>query len=253
MTAAAAVCTGETSGTAAVSLKQSEMPQAERLQGENAGKAWPDNWEAGKAVSSAALKGCDLRKCFSSEPIPDCVFSRMNGKSFGKGCTVARSSLRYIRVLHWDGNGTVRMGELVCHKSIAADLVDIFRNLFDARYPIERMVLIDNYGADDIRSMEANNTSCFNFRFVAGTKVPSNHSYGKAIDVNPLYNPYVKKRSGGKTTVSPPGGKPYADRSKDFKYKIDRSDLMYKEFRKHGFTWGGDWQRTKDYQHFEKK
>lgn len=211
------------------------------------------NWEAGKTISSLTLRGYDLNKCFMSEPIPDRVFERMQGKSYKKGCTVSRESLRYVKVLHWNDKGKICLGELVCHKSIANDLVEIFETLFAKKYPIERMVLIDNYDADDLKSMEANNTSCFNFRYVAGTKVPSNHSYGKAIDLNPLYNPYVRKGANGKITVSPLSARQYADRSKDFKYKIDRNDLAYKEFRKRGFTWGGGWKRSQDYQHFEKK
>lgn len=209
-------------------------------------------WEAGKAVSQVSIKEYGLKRCFSSIPIPDHVFTRMKGKSFKTGCTVSRESLRYVKVLHWDGNGSVRLGEIVCHRSIADDIVEIFRNLYSAGYPIERMVLIDNYGADDKLSMAANNTSCFNFRHVAGTKVTSNHSYGKAIDINPLYNPFVKTRN-GKTSVSPKEGKAYADRTRNFKYKIDKDDLCYREFKKHGFTWGGSWKHSKDYQHFEKK
>ena len=210
------------------------------------------DWKAGRTVSQASIKEYGLEKCFSSVPIPDHVFTMMKGKSFKTGCTVSRESLRYVKVLHWDGNGKVKLGEIVCHRSIADDLVDIFRKLYAARYPIERMVLIDNYGADDNLSMAANNTSCFNFRHVAGTKVTSNHSYGKAIDINPLYNPFVKSRN-GKTSVSPKEGKTYADRTRNFKYKIDKDDLCYREFKKHGFTWGGSWKHSKDYQHFEKK
>ena len=211
------------------------------------------NWEAGRTVSVVTLRKYDVGKLFSSEPLPDRVFSRVQGKSYKKGCTVPREQLRYVKVLHWNGDGKVCLGEIVCHRSIAADLVEIFRELYNARYPIGRIVLIDNYDADDTGSMCDNNTSCFNYRHVAGTRVPSNHSYGKAIDINPLYNPYVKKKADGTLTVSPKTGRQYADRSKTFKYKIDRQDLCYKLFTKHGFTWGGSWKRSKDYQHFEKK
>lgn len=130
--------------------------------------------------------------------------------------------------------------------------MDIFRKLYAASYPIERMVLIDNYNADDNPSMEANNSSAFNFRFVAGTKKLSNHSSGMAIDINPLYNPYVKQRADGTLYVSPEKGRMYADRSKAFDYKLYDGNLCVKLFKEHGFTWGGDWQSLKDYQHFEK-
>ncbi len=111
------------------------------------------------------------------------------------------------------------------------------------------MVLIDNYNADDDRSMEDNNTSCFNYRVVAGTKNLSKHAYGLAIDLNPRYNPYVRN---GK--VSPENGKDYAynrQKRNDIPYKIDTNDLAYRLFMKAGAQWGGAWKTMKDYQHFQ--
>ena len=189
---------------------------------------------------------------FTQSEITDEIFSRIRGKSFPEECTTSRETLRFLRASHYNGEGEVCQGELICHHSIAEDLLDIFRHLYDARYPIERMVLIDEYDADDEASMAHNNTSAFNFRYISGTRRLSKHSLGLAVDINPLYNPYVRQR-GGKTLVSPSGAAPYADRSKDFPYKIDRNDLCYRLFKAHGFTWGGDWKSSKDYQHFEKK
>lgn len=211
------------------------------------------HWKAGQCVSEESIKEYGIHRCFTSEPISDAVFKRIYGKSFKKDCTVPRSQLRYLKVLHYNTDGKIQLGEIVCHKDISDDLTDIFRNLFKARYPIERMVLIDNYNADDEASMNANNTSCFNFRFVAGSKRLSKHSLGKAIDINPLYNPYVKKRADGTLIVSPKAGKRYADRSLDFKHKITHGDICHKEFIRHGFVWGGSWKTLKDYQHFEKR
>ena len=151
----------------------------------------------------------------------------------------------------YDGEGNVRSGELICNVAIAADLLDIFQNLYKAEYPIERIQLIDDYGADDVKSMQANNTSCFNYREIAGTDKLSKHALGLAIDINPLYNPWVKRKN-GRLSVSPEEGRPYVDRTREFPYKIDEGDLCYKEFRDHGFTWGGSWKSLKDYQHFEK-
>ena len=189
---------------------------------------------------------------FTQSEITDEIFRRIQGKSFPEECTTPREALRFLRVSHYNGEGEVCQGELICHHSIAEDLLDIFRQLYDARYPIERMVLIDEYDADDEASMAHNNTSAFNFRYISGTRRLSKHSLGLAVDINPLYNPYVRQR-GGKTLVSPSGAAPYADRSKDFPYKIDRNDLCYRLFKGHGFTWGGDLKSSKDYQHFEKK
>ena len=184
--------------------------------------------------------------------ISDSIYMRIYGKSFKEDCTTSRTDLRYLQVMHYNKEGKVCRGELICHRTIANDLLAIFKELYEARYPIERMVLVDEYNADDEASMAANNTSAFNFRYISGTRRLSNHSRGLAVDINPLYNPYVRWRN-GKRIVSPKGAGKYADRSLDFPYKITRNDLCYKLFKKYGFTWGGDWKNSKDYQHFEKK
>lgn len=190
---------------------------------------------------------------FTAEPISDATFKRMQGKSYKDNCTIPLKELRYIKILHYGFDGKIKSGELVCHHTIAADLIDIFRELYKARYPIECVQLIDDYNANDEQSMLHNNTSCFNYRHVAGTRSLSLHSQGKAIDINPLYNPYVKRLRNGSTSISPKAGRAYANRSKTFKHKIDHNDLVYKLFKQHGFTWGGDWKSVKDYQHFEKR
>ena len=209
-------------------------------------------WTAGTTVTDDEIADFGIQRCFVSELISDSVFQVMKGKSYKDNCTVPRGDLRYVKVLHRNLKGENVLGELVCNKEIASDLLDIFRELYDARYPIERMVLIDNYNAEDDPSMIANNSSCFNFRFVAGTKSLSKHSRGMAIDINPLYNPYVKRTQSGSIDISPRIGSPYANRNKSFNYKIDKNDLCYKLFIAHGFKWGGDWSTVKDYQHFEK-
>lgn len=209
-------------------------------------------WSAGKCVSMQVINIYGIENCFAQSSINDVIFRRINGKSYKKNCTIPRSELRYLRVLHYTIDGKIMTGELICHKDIADDLIDIFRKLYDAKYPIESIRLIDDFGADDSRSMNSNNTSCFNFRFVSGTNKLSNHSRGKAIDINPLYNPYVKNLRNGTQRVDPQKGKPYADRNKKFKYKINHNDLAYKLFTSHGFEWGGNWKSLKDYQHFEK-
>lgn len=190
---------------------------------------------------------------FTAEPISDTIFKRMQGKSYKDNCTIPLKELRYIKILHYGFDGKIKSGELVCHHTIAADLIDIFRELYKACYPIECVQLIDDYNANDEQSMLHNNTSCFNYRHVAGTRSLSLHSQGKAIDINPLYNPYVKRLRNGSASISPKTGRAYANRSKTFKHKIDHNDLVYKLFKQHGFTWGGDWKSVKDYQHFEKR
>lgn len=193
------------------------------------------------AISSYAQSG------FRVEAISDSVFSLMQGKSFPEGCTVRRADLRYLTVRHYDAKGQVHTGHLVCNQSIADDLVDIFRRLYEARYPIERVQLIDDFDADDERSMAANNTSCFCYRSIQGSKKLSKHAQGLAIDINPLYNPCVKGLS-----VQPRNGRRYADRARTFTYKIVKGDLLWRLFTEHGFIWGGSWRSLKDWQHFEK-
>lgn len=207
---------------------------------------------AGELLTAVEVAQCTAEACFSASEIDDELFGRMYGRSYKPECTTPRSELRYLRVLHYNLRGEVQTGEMVCNKAIAGDLLAIFRTLYHARYPIERMVLIDEYDAQDGPSMRANNSSGFNFRFVAGTTKLSNHSQGMAVDINPLYNPYVK-HSGTRTIIDPPESAPYVDRTQDFPCKIDRNDLCYKTFIRHGFIWGGDWTTLKDYQHFEKE
>lgn len=208
-------------------------------------------WQAGAVVSQEAVTRYGLGKCFSAQPIPDKVFARMRGKSFPKDCRVPRSSLRYVRILHYDVDGLVRLGEMVCHKDIAADLVEIFSELYRHHYPIHSVRLIDDFEANDEQSMRANNSSCFCFRVIKGQKRLSKHAQGLAVDINTLYNPCVR-RMGGKLSVQPSTAVKYADRSQNFPYKIDRNDLLHRLFIAHGFRWGGAWRSVKDYQHFEK-
>ena len=208
-------------------------------------------WQAGVAVSAEAIARVGMDSCFRAEPVGDAVFARMLGKSYPKDCPVARCDLRYVRVLHYDWQGRVLTGELVCHRQIADDVVQVFRQLYRQKYPIGSVRLIDDFDADDERSMRANNTSCFCYRSVNGSQKLSKHARGLAIDINTLYNPYVRNRN-GRLLISPDGAKPYVDRSKDFKYKIVEGDLCHRLFLEHGFRWGGSWSTMKDYQHFEK-
>ncbi len=167
------------------------------------------------------------------------------GTSWRPGCPVGPSSLRTVVASHWDNGGNVRTGRLVVHASLADDVADVLQDLYEARFPIHRMVPVAEYGADDDASMAANNTSAFNCRAITGGSSFSEHSYGRAIDVNPLVNPYV---SG--STVLPPGGAPYADRSRDVPGMIHAGDEVVRAFAARGWSWGGSWTRPKDYQHF---
>ena len=209
----------------------------------------PSSYAAGTELSEEVVLAAGEDAWFTVSEISDDLFARIYGLSFKENCTVPRENLRYIRVLHRDIDGRILVGELIMHADVAEDVCDIFHQLYQASYPIEKMRLIDDYGADDNASMEDNNTSAFNFRLIAGTDRISNHAYGKAIDINPYYNPYVIPED---SYVSPASAAAYADRSAAFDYKIDRGDLCYQLFLEKGFTWGGDWQSPIDYQHFER-
>ena len=188
---------------------------------------------------------------FFYEPLSEEVKARITGISYGEGCIVPYEDLRYLNILYVDFHRETQVGEIICNQAIAQDLVEIFYELYLAGYPLESVRLVDEYGGDDTLSMEHNNTSCFNFRVVEGTSSLSRHAYGLAIDINPLYNPYVTW-PGGKQRVSPAAATPFADRSLDFPNKIDEDDLCYQLFAERGFTWGGHWRTMKDYQHFQK-
>ena len=190
-------------------------------------------------------------KDFYAIEINDAIFSRIKGKSYKDNCTVPLSELRYLHVLHIGFDGETHEGELICNVSIDDDLLDIFKKLYNAKYQIEKIRLVDEYNADDELSMRDNNSSCFNFRFISHTTRVSKHGLGIAIDINTLYNPYVKV-VGDKTIIEPATAGEYVDRTKNFPHKIDENDLCYKLFTEHGFEWGGHWKTVKDYQHFEK-
>ena len=132
------------------------------------------------------------------------------------------------------------------HRTLAKGVVATFKKLFDAHYPVARMQLVDIYGADDDRSMAAGNTSAFNCRKVAGSTKWSEHAYGRAIDLNPVQNPYVT--SGGR--VSPPAGRPWANRSRSGAGMVHAGDATVRAFAAIGWGWGGAWHGARDYQHF---
>lgn len=207
------------------------------------------------SAGSIGIETEDAAASFYCTALTEDIKARITGSSYPdtqEPLQISYEELSYVHVLHYDFEGQIQEGELICNQAVAQDLVEIFYELYESQYPIEKIRLIDEYGADDEASMADNNTSCFNYRTVPGSTKLSNHSYGFAIDINPLYNPYVRTRD-GKELISPDNAVPYADRSADFPHKIDKNDLCYRIFIEHGFTWGGSWNSSKDYQHFEKR
>jgi poly-gamma-glutamate synthesis protein (capsule biosynthesis protein) len=160
-----------------------------------------------------------------------------------RGCPVPRRDLRYVQLSYVGFDGAAYQGELVLHEDVAADVVGVFERLYDTRFPIRRMRLVDDYGGSDARSMAANNTSAFNCRRTTGGSSWSEHSYGRAVDINPVQNPYVYRGD-----VQPPRGASYVDRSPLREGMVTRA--VRRAFRQVGWQWGGAWTSRKDYQHF---
>jgi hypothetical protein len=163
--------------------------------------------------------------------------------SWRRGCPVPRRDLRYVQLSYVGFDGAAHQGELVLHEDEARDVAGVFGRLYELRFPIRRMRLVDDYGGSDARSMAANNTSAFNCRRSTGGSSWSEHSYGWAVDINPVQNPYVHG-----DTVQPPKGAAYVDRSPLRKGMLTRA--VRRAFRDIGWSWGGAWTTRKDYQHF---
>jgi D-alanyl-D-alanine carboxypeptidase-like protein len=170
----------------------------------------------------------------------------MTGRSWHRGCPVPIHDLRLLSLTFWGFDRAANQGQLVVHERWAKEMVGVFRRLYNARFPIRRLRLVDQYGADDLRSMRHDNTSAFNCRWRAGQPgVWSQHAYGRALDLNPVENPYVVGDH-----VSPPEGERFADRSRHRRGMIFRGDDAWRAFHNIGWEWGGQWRSEKDYQHF---
>jgi hypothetical protein len=179
-------------------------------------------------------------------PLDAATRQLMIGRSWHPGCPVGLRDLRLIHMSYWGFDDRWHRGELVIHRRFATSVVRVFKRLYDARFPIRRMRLVDRYGADDHRSMAADNTSGFNCRWRGGVCCTwSQHAYGRAIDLNPVENPYLW--SGG---VSPPAGRAYLDRSQHRPGMVHLHDRVWWAFHAVGWGWGGSWSGERDYQHF---
>jgi hypothetical protein len=179
------------------------------------------------------------------ETITDSNADRL-AHSWRAGCPVGLQGLRLLTLSHWNFAGDAATGELVVAAGAAQDIVGVFEALFDARFPIERMELVDAYAGDDDLSMAANNTSAFNCREVAWKPgVWSNHAFGTAIDVNPLVNPYVST-----SLTLPPEGAAFVDRTSPTVGGLYPGDMAIAAFADIGWVWGGTWSSAKDWQHF---
>ena len=169
----------------------------------------------------------------------------MTGVSWHEGCPVPLRNLRLDRISYWGFDDQAHAGRLVVHRGWADQILGVFERLYDRRFPIRRVRLVDRYDADDRASMRHDNTSAFNCRYVSGTTTWSQHAYGRAIDIDPVENPYVVG-----SHVSPRRGRPFVDRSDVRPGMVVKHDVVWRAFHRIGWGWGGGWSTSKDYQHF---
>jgi hypothetical protein len=195
----------------------------------------------------AATAGASAHEAFrgSISRIDAAQAKRVTGVSWRPGCPVPLRDLRLLRLSHRGFDGSVRTGHLIVHRDVAREVVGVFRRLYEAGFRIRRMVPVDAYGGSDFRSIEADNTSAFNCRFVEGTRRWSEHAYGRALDLNPIENPYV---SGGRTSHR--ASVPYLDRSRRWRGMAYEGGAAVRAFDAIGWGWGGRWTSVQDYQHF---
>ncbi len=175
------------------------------------------------------------------------IDSELNFEEAVSGHTIPQGvldNLSLVDVYYYGFDDKIHKGQLIVHKDVVLDVIEIFEFIRESHFPIEKVIPISKYDWSDERSMQDNNTSCFNYRFISGSRVISNHAAGLAVDINPRLNPYIKNG------ISLP---------KDCSYDTTKSGTIYasselvKEFKQRGWQWGGDWKSLKDYQHFEKK
>jgi len=155
-----------------------------------------------------------------------------------------KDKLELVTVSYYGFDDKLHQGKILVNKEVVNDIIEIFNFIHETRFPIAKVVPICEYKWSDEKSMKDNNTSSFNYRFISGTRVHSMHASGLAVDINPFQNPYIKNH------IILPEGASY-DTTK--KGTLTANSQLVKEFKKRGWTWGGDWESLKDYQHFEKK
>ncbi|HEX2734765.1 MAG TPA: M15 family metallopeptidase [Polyangiaceae bacterium] len=185
------------------------------------------------------------------KPIPQSLARRMRGVSWhetlpGGFVGLGFAELRLLTVSHWNFEYQLARGELIVASQVADAVLDVFAAIFEARFPIAKLRLIDEYGADDERSMADNNSSAFNCRLIGGTTRPSRHALGLAIDLNPVQNPYIVRGN-----VHPKAALTYVDRADLRPGMLSEGDSVVSAFARIGWTWGGTWHEPKDYHHFE--
>lgn len=215
-----------------------------------------EDFDAGDIIADDQIDSNHLDSYFTVSVIDDSLKARIYNKSYRENDNITLDELCYLKILHYNFDHQIQVGECIVNKEISEDCMDIFTELFRNEYEIQSMYLIDEFwtgdgSSTDTASMNANNSSAFCYRTIAGTSKLSNHALGFAIDINPYQNPYITYRDGVPVYYHN-DAENYADRTRAKPHMITHNDLCYQLFIQHGFTWGGDWKNSKDYQHFEK-
>ena len=185
---------------------------------------------------------------FTMEPLPDHIIDFIYGRTFRSYAPFDLCFLTYLTITYVDFNGEYQIGHMIVADEIGEEVLEIFQEIYEARFPIYSIKLIDYFDAIDYYSLAANNSSAFNFRYIANTRTISRHGFGMAIDINPIQNPYVRGNN-----VKPDAGRAYLDRSYVRPGMIVRGDAVYNAFISRGWTWGGNWTLPRDYHHFERR
>lgn len=188
---------------------------------------------------------------FFVQALPESVKCSMMGNSFRENPYISLDDLVLVKALYYGFDGRTHQGEMVIHRDLGEELAEILKELHEKNFPIENMKRIDVFGGDDERSMSANNSSAFCYRQLTGGGGLSCHAMGRAVDINPMYNPYIWK---GRDSlhILPPEAASYMKRDPGRKGTIVRGGDCYNAFVKRGWTWGGDWEQPVDLHHFEK-
>ncbi len=163
------------------------------------------------------------------------------------GCPVRPSALRQLRLMYWGFDGVAHLGRIVVNASVVAQVITVFRALYDERFPIWEMVPEDAYHGNDNAAAAADDTSGFNCRYAVAPGPPrwSVHAYGEAIDVDDVQNPYVDGN-----TIIPPAGRAYLNRDDVRPGMAVPGGELVNAFAAVGWYWGGRWAASPDYQHF---
>ncbi|MDR0879391.1 MAG: M15 family metallopeptidase [Clostridioides sp.] len=216
-------------------------------EGQDESKTQSGEEKSSKSQADKDKKEEKVEIVFTSSEIPWDVWTNMKGKSFPAGATgISYEQLSYLKLTYFGFDAKPHNGEMIVNKEISDEVINIFKDLYKAKYPIEKMKLIDEYGGDDEASMNDNNTSAFCYRAVEGSDTLSKHALGLAVDINPLQNPHVKDG-----VAHPATANEYIARSVEKKGMVKKYDLCYRAFVERNWTWGGFWKNP-DYQHFEK-